>query len=93
MFTAGFSGMRYELAHAQLTFDSIASWQARCAGLQSGTILPLANKASEKAADDLYVSTPMNLYAGLSTVIASYAGSPDPAKATIYALWNAAGAK
>jgi hypothetical protein len=34
------------------------------------------------------VSTPANLYAGIAGVIAGYAGSSDPAKAEIYALWN-----
>lgn len=90
MFAAGFFSTRYELAHAQLTVESIASWQARCAGLHNGSIQPLANKASEEAADALYVATPTNLYAGLSSVIAGYANSSDPLKSEIYRLWNAA---
>lgn len=90
MFAAGFEGTRYELAHAQLVLESVAAWQTRCAGLHAGTIPPLANKESEKAADALYESTPTNLFSGLSAVIATYANSPDPAKAAIFALWNAA---
>jgi hypothetical protein len=88
MYAAGFLSTRYELAHAKLCADSIASWQSRCAGLHNGTVVPLASRASEAAADALYVSTPANLYAGIAGVIAGYAGSSDPAKAEIYALWN-----
>jgi len=90
MYAAGFASTRYELAHAQLAQESLGAWQARCAGLHAGTVQPLADKASERAADELYAATPAGLYAGLSAVVEAYAGSPDPARAEIYALWNAA---
>jgi hypothetical protein len=86
---AGFSDERYELAHAQLALDAVAAWQVRCAGLTDGSISPLANMASELAADAMYRSTPQNLHDGLASVIAGYSRSADPVKRQIYTLWEA----
>ena len=82
-----FADSLYELAHALLALDSLAAWQTRCAGLNNGTIAPLASKASEEAADASYVYSATNLGAGLATVLNGYAGSADPRKALISALW------
>ena len=53
MLAKGFAATRYELAHAQLGLDSVAAWNTRCAGLYNGDVTPLANAASEAAADAL----------------------------------------
>jgi len=90
MRAAGFADGRYELAHAIVGGAAVASWGSRCAGLQNGTIAPLPSVASEKAADALYVGTAENLYAGLGSVIAGYAGSSDADKRKILQIWSAA---
>jgi hypothetical protein len=82
-----FADSLYELAHALLALDSLAAWQARCAGLNNGTIAPLASKASEEAADASYVYSATNLGAGLAAVLDGYVGSADPRKAFIGELW------
>ena len=87
-----FADSLYELAHALLALESVAAWQARCAGLTNGTVQPLASRASEAAADAMYVSTAANLASGLATVLEGYAGSADPQKAAIFAIWQASAA-
>jgi hypothetical protein len=83
-----FADSMYELAHALLALDSLAAWQARCAGLNDGSIAPLASAASEKAADASYVSSATNLAAGLAAALEAYAGSADSRKALIFQLWT-----
>ena len=89
MRAAAFADSRYELAHALLALDAVAAWQARCAGLNDGSITPLASVASEIASEAAYVASPTNLAAGLATVLQGYAGSSDPDKAAIYTVWVA----
>ena len=61
----------------------------RCAGIVNGTIPALASPISERAADALYVDTAFKLFSGLASVLEGYAGSADPEKARIYAVWMA----
>jgi len=83
-----FADSMYELAHALLALDSLAAWQARCAGLGDGSIAPLASAASEKAADASYVASATNLAAGLAAALQAYSGSADSRKALIFQLWT-----
>jgi hypothetical protein len=83
-----FADSLYELAHALLALDSVAAWQARCAGLGDGSISPLGSAASERAADASYVSTATNLATGLATVLDSYANSAYPVQRKISAIWT-----
>ena len=83
-----FADSLYELAHALLALDSVAAWQARCAGLGNGSITPLGSAASERAADASYVSTATNLASGLATVLDAYTNSADPTKQRISAIWK-----
>lgn len=87
MRAAGFPDARYELAHALLVGDSVAAWGARCAGLTDGSLAPLANRASEEAADAAYVDTPTKLATGLGVVLDGYKGSADATRAQIWAIW------
>jgi len=89
MRAAGFPDARYELAHALLAGGSVAAWGARCAGLADGSIAPLASRASEEAANALYVATPAKLAAGLAALLEGYAGAADAEKQRIYAAWAA----
>lgn len=84
-----FADSLYELAHALLALESVAAWQARCAGLQSGSIAPLASPASERAADESFVASASSLASGLATVLSSYASSANPREQVIYAIWLA----
>jgi hypothetical protein len=84
-----FADSRYELAHALLALDSVAAWQARCAGLADGSIPELASRSSEIAADASYVASAGRLASGLAAVLDSYSTSGDKVRQTIYALWVA----
>lgn len=89
MRAGGFADARYELAHALLVLQRVAAWEARCAGLNAGTIAMLPSVASEAAADAMYVVAPQGIAAGLATVLTAYAGSADPTLAKIYDIWQA----
>lgn len=84
----GFADAQYELAHAILMITSTDTWTNRCNGLNNGTIVPLASRASESAADTLYVNTPTNLGTGLISLLTSYANTVDPTKQKIYSIWE-----
>lgn len=84
-----FADSLYELSHALLTLESVATWNARCAGLNNGSISPLPSSASERAADASYVNTATNLAEGLATVLDGYSDSTDARQIIIYNLWKA----
>lgn len=82
---AGFSNSSIT-AHASLAVNYIQTTQDRFALEAKGSIARL-QEASQKAADQSYISTATKLCQGLEKVVESYKDSPDQAQRKIHSLW------
>ena len=82
---AGF-GDSYEAAHAQLALDAAQAVLSHRKLLATGTVKPLP-PASQKAADESFVTAFTRLSAGLETKVKSYQDLPDRQKRAIFQAW------
>ena len=81
----------YEAAHTRLTLDCLATVHARLRLLDEGKLKPLANPASQAAADQLYLDTVRKLADGLTQALANGATSPQAEKRLTARLWQQTG--
>ncbi|MBI2302649.1 MAG: hypothetical protein HYU66_27400, partial [Armatimonadetes bacterium] len=81
-------GARYETAHAKLAVEFIDTVFVRARRQAGGTIKPLAEPASQQAADQLYLDTANKLCDGFEKVVQHYRDATDPARKRIFELWR-----
>ncbi|MBI4580824.1 MAG: hypothetical protein HY718_14040 [Planctomycetes bacterium] len=81
-------GACYEARHAKLALDCAATVGQRRQMQQEGKLKPLADPASQAAADRSYVDTVAKLARGLHAVLDSYVKSDDPHKQRLADLWQ-----
>ena len=81
-------GDSYEAAHARMVVECLATAHARLGLLAKGQLKPLADPASQAAANDLYLDATRKLAAGLSRVLAAYEQSTDPRKLQLAGIWK-----
>jgi hypothetical protein len=75
-------------AHARLALECLATAHTRLRSLDQGMLKPLANRASQAAADRLYVDTARKLADGLGRAIAAEEKSTDPKNQQVADLWR-----
>jgi hypothetical protein len=79
----------YEARHARLVLDYAATVMQRRQMLRDGQLKPLAEPASQAAADHSYVDTVLKLAKGLQMVLDGYAKSDDPEEKRLFEIWQA----
>lgn len=79
----------YEARHARLVLDCARAAVERQQMLDDGRLEPLAEEASQTAADQSYMDTVIRLAQGLGKVLDSYNGLEDPPKQRIFNMWRA----
>ncbi len=77
----------YEARHARLVLDYLTAMHSRKKMLAEGTLKPLAEDVSQKAADRSYKEAVLRLAKGLDRTIDSYEKSTDSQKKRIYSIW------
>ncbi len=84
-------GETYEAAHARLAVECLTTTHTRLSLLDQGKLKPLANPASQVAADQLYFDTANKLATGLAQTLAAYEKSSDSQPRRIAAFWEQSG--
>ena len=83
----------YEAAHARLVIDCMATAHERLTLLQQQQLKPLADPASQIAADQSYLDTARKLADGLLHVLSTYGPSVDLQQQQISRLWEQSAAE
>ena len=82
------SDQTYEAAHARLALSAMEVIAERQQLMAAGKLTPLPDPKRAAAADQCYVDTANQLYAGLEKLLQSYAGSKDPRKRKVAEAWR-----
>ena len=80
----------YEAAHALLAIECLMTIHTRKRLQEEGKLPPLADPASQTAADNSYTDTFNRLVTGLEQLMQRYAASEDARRRSIAALWHEA---
>jgi hypothetical protein len=81
-------GQSYEAAHALLILRCVDVARERLELLKAGKLKPLAELASQAAANQLYIDSARKLFAGLKQLLEGYAQSSSPHQQAIAQLWQ-----